>query len=198
MPSAPDRSARLVVTLVGTARVDPDVVAHRTRIGAALRTALPAARTPIRADEAARIPASAARVQTSTDAVLGGFVATTAFVDVSGSVGAVGMRSRTPMLGRLGFDVVVDDGDLAGQFGDGHRIGVAAATATARREPGRRACRSWPTTRQPRWVGCCRLVRSFLVAIPIDSLTTSIPHGSLDEGGSVSFAIEFAQDEAFP
>ena len=119
--------------------------------------------------------------------------------------GRFGRRDRVLVL----FLVhVADHRNLAGQLGDRDGVAVAAATATA---PGDRGGANGPIPgqqfghRDRPGAGSSRsrsVVRSFVafrsVAVPIHRLASSIAHGSLHEGSSVGFAVEFAQDETFP
>ncbi len=186
MPSAPARSCRLVVCDRRSVRA---VGAHRPRDMSCAADAIPAAQVRPRADEAARTPASAARVRTRTTAsrraLLGDLARGGPPFCVRGAPRRVSMSGS-----------VLDDTESRRSVRRRSPRRSCRGDGDGGREPVLRACRSWPTTRQPRWAGWCRLVRSFLAAIPIGSLTTSIPHRRLHEGSSVGFAIEFAQNKA--
>ena len=179
------------------------VGAHRARIGAALGPRLARLVSPLRADGAARTAGQRGSGSDQYDDFSAGSSAGASATSSSTCaipLARCGARFRTRCSAASGIDVVGDDGDLAGQFGDGHRVGVAATTATAAAGAGApmRAVLGQQLGNRDGSGVCLSSVRSFLAAIPIGSLATSIPHGCLHEGGSVSFAIEFAQDQPFP
>ncbi len=201
MPSAPDRSADLSSRVSGRSA---SVRARWCAPGADRSCAAAAIRALRAAASRGRGGADAGQRGSGSDQNAASRAGSSCgrlddlVADAGGAVGAMRTRFGVRLLVGVGIGVVGDDRESR----------RSARRRSPRRscrdggdgvpEPGRRACRSWQATRQPRWVGWCRLVRSFLAAIPIGSLATSIPHGRLDEGGSVSFAIEFAQNEAFP
>ena len=86
-----------------------------------------------------------------------------------------------------GRGVVGDDRDLAGQFGDGHRVGCCRGGAGVGRRPAaRRWCRSSPAARRPRWAACwccrrriCHRLLPLALAKPADVSTKAVPSASL-------------------
>ena len=201
MPSAPARSGDLSSRASTRSGAGPPVGAHRARIGAALKPCLALlgrrfARTGRRGRRPARL--GFRPVRRLLDRLVGGCLGNLV-VDVSGSVSPTPMRSRTRVLGRRGLHVVGDDRDLAGQFGDRHRVGVSAATAAAGRSRGANRAVLGQQLGHRNGSGGVRFGPVISCRrIPIGSLITSISHGSLYEGGSVGFAIEFAKNEALP